>query len=111
MHLYNLTLQRSSAITHAVHGSFSGTKTQEILIARGKSLDLLRPDQHTGKVHTLLTTEIFGVIRSMMTFRLIGGAKGELSTLIVFVIACVLILHPATHSSNLVMFAALVLKI
>lgn len=77
MHLYNLTLQRSSGITHAVHGSFSGTKSQEILVSRGKSLELLRPDPNTGKVYTLLTVEIFGVIRSMMTFRLIGGTKGE----------------------------------
>lgn len=79
MHLYNLTLQRSSGITHAVHGSFSGTKLQEILVSRGKSLELLRPDPNTGKVYTLYSTEIFGVIRSMMTFRLIGGTKGWFS--------------------------------
>lgn len=78
MYLYNLTLQHSTAITHAVHGSFSGTKSQEILVSRGKSLELLRPDPNTGKVHTLLTTEVFGVIRSLMTFRLIGGSKGIL---------------------------------
>lgn len=77
MFLYNLTLQRSTTITHAVHGSFSGTKSQEILISRGKSLELLRPDPNTGKVYTLLTTEIFGVIRSLMSFRLSGGSKGE----------------------------------
>lgn len=76
MYLYNLTLQHSTGITHAVHGSFSGTKSQEILVSRGKSLELLRPDPNTGKVYTLLTTEVFGVIRSMMTFRLIGGSKG-----------------------------------
>lgn len=77
MYLYNLTLQRSTGITHAVHGSFSGTKSQEILISRGKSLELLRPDPNTGKVYTLLTTEIFGVIRSLMTFRLHSGNKGN----------------------------------
>lgn len=77
MYLYNLTLQRSTGITHAVHGSFSGTKSQEILISRGKSLELLRPDPNTGKVYTLLTTEIFGVIRSLMTFRLHSGNKGK----------------------------------
>lgn len=77
MYLYNLTLQHSTAITHAVHGSFSGTKSQEILVSRGKSLELLRPDANTGKVHTLLTTQVFGVIRSLMTFRLLGGSKGR----------------------------------
>jgi splicing factor 3B subunit 3 len=75
MYLYNLTLQRATGITHAVHGSFSGTKSQEILVSRGKSLELLRPDPNTGKVHTLLTVEIFGVIRSLMSFRLTGGTK------------------------------------
>ncbi|XP_024081505.1 splicing factor 3B subunit 3 isoform X2 [Cimex lectularius] len=75
MYLYNLTLQKSTAITHAVHGSFSGTKQQEILVSRGKSLELLRPDPNTGKVHSLLTIEIFGVIRSLMSFRLTSGNK------------------------------------
>jgi splicing factor 3B subunit 3 len=77
MYLYNLTLQRASAITHAVHGNFSGTKLQEILVARGKSLELLRPDPNTGKVHTLLTVEVFGMVRSIMSFRLTGGTKGK----------------------------------
>lgn len=77
MYLYNLTLQGSTAITHAVHGNFSGTKQQEIVISRGKILELLRPDPNTGKVHTLLKVEIFGIIRSMMSFRLTGGTKGN----------------------------------
>ena len=77
MFLYNLTLQRATGITHAVHGNFSGTKQQEIAVSRGKILELLRPDPNTGKVHTLLTVEIFGVIRSMMGFRLTGGSKGN----------------------------------
>lgn len=75
MYLYNLTLQRATGITHAVHGNFSGSKTQEILVSRGKCLELLRPDPNTGKVHTLLTVEIFGIIRSLMAFRLTGGNK------------------------------------
>lgn len=78
MFLYNLTLQRATGITHAVHGNFSGTKQQEIAVSRGKILELLRPDANTGKVHTLLTVEIFGVIRSMMAFRLTGGSKDYL---------------------------------
>jgi hypothetical protein len=77
MYLYNFTLQRATGVTHAVHGSFSGTKMQEILLSKGKSLELVRPDPNTGKVHTLLQTEVFGVIRSMMAFRLTGGTKGE----------------------------------
>jgi len=75
MYLYNLTLQRATGITTAIHGNFSGSKIQEILISHGKSLELLRPDPNTGKVHTLLQTEIFGVIRSMVAFRLTGSTK------------------------------------
>lgn len=75
MRMYNLTLQRPTGITHSVHGNFSGAKQQEIVVSRGKILELLRPDPNTGKVHTLLTTELFGVVRSLMSFRLTGGTK------------------------------------
>uniref|UniRef100_A0A8C5EZ87 Splicing factor 3B subunit 3 n=1 Tax=Gouania willdenowi TaxID=441366 RepID=A0A8C5EZ87_GOUWI len=75
MFLYNITLQRATGISHAIHGNFSGTKLQEIVVSRGKILELLRPDANTGKVHTLLTVEVFGIIRSLMAFRLTGGNK------------------------------------
>lgn len=80
MYLYNFILQRATGITHAVHGSFAGTKLQEILLAKGKGLELVRPDPNTGKVHTLLQTEVFGVVRSLMSFRLTGGSKGRLDS-------------------------------
>lgn len=79
MYLYNMTLQRGSGITHAIHGNFSGGKVQEILVSRGKSLELLRPDTNTGKVHTLLTVEVFGIVRALMSFRQSGGTKGKLN--------------------------------
>ena len=50
---------------------------QEIVIARGKLLEIVRPDPNTGKVHTLLSVEVFGVIRSIISFRLTGGTKGN----------------------------------
>lgn len=75
MFLYNLSLQRATGITHAAHGNFSGTKQQEIIVSRGKIVELLRPDPNTGKVYTLLTVEVFGVVRSLMPFRLTGGSK------------------------------------
>jgi len=78
MHLYNMTLQRATGITHAIHGSFCGTKNQEIAVSRGKVLELLRPDISTGKIHTLVSVEVFGIIRSMMAFRLTGGSKDYL---------------------------------
>ena len=60
MYLYNLTLQRATGVTMAVHGSFSGTKQQEIVVARGKILELLRPEPNTGKVYTMISVEVFG---------------------------------------------------
>ncbi|XKL63223.1 hypothetical protein PGB90_005587 [Kerria lacca] len=75
MFLYHLTLQRATGVVQAVHGNFSGGKTQEILVSRGKILELLRLDPNTGKVHILLTIEVFGIVRSMMSFRLTGGNK------------------------------------
>ena len=77
MYLYNLTLQRATGIIQAVQGNFSGTKQQEIVIARGKVLEIVKPDPNTGKVHTLLSCEVFGIIRSIISFRLTGGTKGE----------------------------------
>ncbi|CDP21592.1 unnamed protein product [Coffea canephora] len=74
MFLYSLTLQRATGMACAINGSFSGGKSQEIVVARGKILDLLRPDDN-GKLQTLLSVEIFGVIRSLAQFRLTGAQK------------------------------------
>jgi splicing factor 3B subunit 3 len=70
MHLYNLTLQRATGITNAIHGNFSATKQQEIVISRGKILEILRHDPSTGKVYTLLTEEVFAVVRCLLPARL-----------------------------------------
>ena len=79
MHLYALTLQRASAIHSAIHGNFSGTKQQEIVVSRGKILELFRPDPNTGKIFPVLAVEMFGIIRDLIAFRLTGGSKGKLS--------------------------------
>jgi hypothetical protein len=49
MFLYGLTLQRSAAINCVAYGNFSGPKLHEIVVAHGKSIELLRPDA-AGKV-------------------------------------------------------------
>jgi splicing factor 3B subunit 3 len=74
MHLYGLTLQRASSICQAIYGSFSAPKQQEIVVAKGKVLELLRPDDN-GKVQTICSTEVFGVIRALACFRLTGQNK------------------------------------
>jgi splicing factor 3B subunit 3 len=77
MYLYNLTLSSSSSINQAIRGNFSGTKQQEIIVARQTRLELLKPDTTTGKLHTVLSHECFGLIRSLTPFRLTGATKGK----------------------------------
>ncbi|KAK1691300.1 pre-mRNA-splicing factor rse-1 [Colletotrichum godetiae] len=78
MFLYSLTLQSPTNVTQAVLGQFSGTKEQNIVTASGSRLTLLRPDPSQGKVITLLSHDIFGIIRSMAAFRLAGSNKDYL---------------------------------
>lgn len=77
MHLYALTLQKPSCVIQAVHGNFSGGKQQEIVVARGKILELLKPDPNTGKLHSILNVDVFGLIRSVVPFRLTGASRGR----------------------------------
>lgn len=88
MHLYNLTLQPPTAVIQAVVGNFSGARQQEIIVSHGTRLELLRPDPSTGKVATVIATDVFGSIRSLASFRLTGATKGEHPVRIVYS-ACV----------------------
>lgn len=78
MFLYSLSILPPSAITQAVLGAFSGKKQQEIVVAQGSRLTLLRPDPTQAKVQTVLSHDVFGIIRSLASFRLAGSSKGEL---------------------------------
>ena len=79
MHLYNLTVQAPMAITHAVVGNFSGARQQELVLSRGTRLELARLDSQTGKLSTVIASDVFGSIRSLAAFRLTGGSKGTSS--------------------------------
>uniref|UniRef100_A0A7R9Z712 DNA damage-binding protein 1 n=1 Tax=Chlamydomonas euryale TaxID=1486919 RepID=A0A7R9Z712_9CHLO len=72
MHLYNLTLSRATGIQCAIYGNFSGAKAQELVVSRGKSLELLRPNE-SGRLQTIVATEVFGCIRSLAPFRMVGA--------------------------------------
>ena len=76
MHLYNFTVHHPTAIPQAIVGNFSGVRQQEIIVSRGTRLELLRPDPHTGKITTVIASDVFGSIRSLAAFRLTGGTKG-----------------------------------
>ncbi|MCO5600362.1 hypothetical protein L7F22_054473 [Adiantum nelumboides] len=74
MFLYSLTLQRATGMVCCVHGNFMGAKTQEIVVSRGKVLELLRLDEN-GKLQTILSVECFGAVRSLAQFKLTGSQK------------------------------------
>eukprot|EP01127_Copromyxa_protea_P000185 TRINITY_DN10178_c0_g1_i1.p1 TRINITY_DN10178_c0_g1~~TRINITY_DN10178_c0_g1_i1.p1 ORF type:complete len:1210 (+),score=264.17 TRINITY_DN10178_c0_g1_i1:41-3631(+) len=74
MYLHNFTLHKSSVINKVVYGNFSSAKAQEILAAKGKILELLRPDDN-GKLQTVHSVEVFGIIRSLLAFRLTGSTR------------------------------------
>ena len=76
MHLYALTLQKPSSVTQAVHGNFSGSKQQEIIVARGRVLEILKPDPNTGKLHSIYAVDTFSLVRSILPFKLTGSSKG-----------------------------------
>jgi len=78
MFLYSLTIQPPTNITQALLGQFSGTKEQQIITASGSRLTLLQPDPRQGKVNTILSHDIFGIIRAISSFRLAGSHKGKL---------------------------------
>ena len=74
MHLYSLTLQPPGAVTAAVFGNFSAPRQQEVVVAKGRVIELLRPDE-TGKLHTVLSRDVFGIVRTLLSFRLFGGDR------------------------------------
>ncbi|KAK4227715.1 Pre-mRNA-splicing factor rse1 [Podospora fimiseda] len=75
MFLYSLTIQPPTTISQALLGQFSGTKEQQIITASGSRLTLLQPDPRQGKVNTILSHNVFGIIRSIAAFRLAGSHK------------------------------------
>lgn len=76
MFMYSLTIQNPTTVTHAIPGQFSGTKEQQIITAAGSRLTLLRPDLNVGRLTTVLSHDVFGIIRSLAIFRLAGSSKG-----------------------------------
>jgi splicing factor 3B subunit 3 len=77
MHLYNLNIQPPTASAQAIVGNFSGARQQEIIVSRGTQLELLRVDVETGKLSTVIASDVFGSIRSLAAFRLTGNTKGK----------------------------------
>lgn len=70
----NTTNQTTPTTPRSRTGNFSAPKSHELAIVRGsKILELLRPDDN-GKMQTMASVEVFGVIRSLVPFRLPGNS-------------------------------------
>jgi splicing factor 3B subunit 3 len=78
MHLYNLTLKKASAVTTCVYGQFSDAGVQEVVVSRGKVLELFRQDDDTRKLVSITSIEVFGYVRKLVTSRLPGANKDHL---------------------------------
>jgi splicing factor 3B subunit 3 len=78
MYLYSLTLNQATSIEHSVYGSFSGEQKHELAVAKGKIIEIMRLDNNTGKLHLVYRQEVFGLIRSILPFRLMGMQKDYL---------------------------------
>lgn len=58
-----------------ITGQFSGAKYQEVIISSANSLSMYRIDTNTGKLKKTITHEMFGIMRSLASFRLTGASK------------------------------------
>ncbi|KAF9771794.1 Pre-mRNA-splicing factor rse1 [Fusarium sp. DS 682] len=75
MSLYSLSLQPPTAISQAIVGHFLGSKEQQILTVSGSLLTLYRPDPIQSRVQSLVSHDVFSIIRSIASFRFEGSAK------------------------------------
>ncbi|KAL8746192.1 MAG: hypothetical protein Q9190_001745 [Brigantiaea leucoxantha] len=78
MFMYSLTIQPPTSVTQAILGQFAGSKEQQIVTASGSRLTIHKPDATQGKISTLLSQEVFGVIRTLASFRLAGSTKDSI---------------------------------
>lgn len=76
MQLYNVTLQKPTAITLSIDGNFSEAKAKELIVVRGgRTLELLRFEKDVGRMVSVFSQEVFGVIRAIVPFRLTAGNR------------------------------------
>lgn len=76
MSLYALTVKPPSATQDAIFGDFIGNGKQQILTANGSRLTLLEAERRQNGLRELHSHDVFGIIRRIDKFRVIGGSKG-----------------------------------
>lgn len=71
----------TSGFNRCFAGNFTGTKNQEIAIARGNNLELFGFDDESSKAVFICSTPAFSIIRSICSFRLAGNCTSDLFSL------------------------------
>ena len=74
--LYHLTLRPPSHGFASVVGNFTGTKkTQELVVATNTTLEVYRPNIHTGSLEQLACRKVLALLRRIEKIRLPGTTK------------------------------------
>ena len=72
MYLYSTTLAKAGAINQIVSGCFGSAETEQLVVAKGKIIELYEVEDATDSIRIICTQEMFGLVRSLMSFRLLG---------------------------------------
>ncbi|KAH7647694.1 putative spliceosome factor [Cryptosporidium bovis] len=72
---YSLTLESQGSILSAIHGSYSAPKAHEIVVNRGRYLELLRFDVTLGQTYSICSIDTFSLIRNISNLRVLGSGR------------------------------------
>ena len=75
MYVYSLTLQPPTAINQVICGEFTKPGNQDICIAKGHMLDLIRYNKFSGKLITVCSQDVFENIKRIIPLRINGITK------------------------------------
>lgn len=78
LHLYSVTLKAPTAFVQSIVGHFIGRSSQEIVVIRGSYLQLYRVDKTNERLISVLSYNLFGIIRSIASFRIAGSSKDHI---------------------------------
>jgi len=73
MHLLHFTQQHPTCILHTVYGSFTAPKAHELVVSRGRSLELFVVEE--GRLTRVVRQDCFAHIRGLAAIRLAGQSK------------------------------------
>lgn len=76
---YSLTLVPPSApVCSPIVGQFSGSRKQELIIATANALTIYKIDSNRNRLVKIVRHEIFGIVRSLASFRFTGATKDSI---------------------------------